>query len=301
MGRVGRCAEKGAFGKTKKLGGDMRKMENVCNWVRKRTKLNENSTTAISKKILPLVIAAVLSVSLVGIAAAEDFGGCEGCHSDIADNFTTSLHYTGAGMKGEYVRGAAGEFGIDMDMFYAEGNCSNCHVTTCEKCHEGGHGAEITIDTCDKCHLKKQSTFVGDTPGHADKGPHADIHYEKGLICTDCHNAEELHGDGVEYDTMLEAVTTECEDCHKSPAKTVKGMNVTQYSPDTSSHKIHGEKLDCSACHAGWMPRCVNCHLDTRKTESFTVDEFYLAKAADGQIKPFLKMTALYDNATHTG
>ncbi len=54
----------------------MRKMENVCNWVRKRTKLNESSTTAMSKKILPLVIAAVLSVSLVGIAAAEDFGGC---------------------------------------------------------------------------------------------------------------------------------------------------------------------------------------------------------------------------------
>ncbi len=88
MGRVGRCAEKGAFGKTKKLGGDIRKMENVCNWVRKRTKLNENRTTAISKKILPLIIAAVLSVSL-GIAAAEDFG-CS-CHSDISENFATSL------------------------------------------------------------------------------------------------------------------------------------------------------------------------------------------------------------------
>ncbi|KAF5416641.1 MAG: hypothetical protein C5S38_02665 [Candidatus Methanophagaceae archaeon] len=90
-------AEKGAVVKTKNLGGDIRKMENVCNWVRKRTKLNGNRTTAMSKKILPLVIAAVLSVSLVGIAAAEDFG-CS-CHSDISENFATSLHYTGAGMK----------------------------------------------------------------------------------------------------------------------------------------------------------------------------------------------------------
>ncbi|KAF5433384.1 hypothetical protein C5S35_16445 [Candidatus Methanophagaceae archaeon] len=99
---MGRCAEKGAVGKTKNLGGDIRKMENVCNWVRKRTKLNGNRTTAMSKKILPLVIAAVLSVSLVGIAAAEDFG-CS-CHSDISENFATSLHYTGAGMKDEYAK-----------------------------------------------------------------------------------------------------------------------------------------------------------------------------------------------------
>jgi len=48
-------AEKGAGGKTKNLGGDIRKMENVCNWVRKKTKLNGNRTTAMSKKILPLV------------------------------------------------------------------------------------------------------------------------------------------------------------------------------------------------------------------------------------------------------
>jgi hypothetical protein len=90
--------------------------------------------------ILPLMIVAVLSVAGIAITAAEDFGGCEGCHAEIAENFSTSLHYTGAGMKGEYVRGAAGGFGIYMDVFYAVGNCSNCHVTTCEKCHEGGHG-----------------------------------------------------------------------------------------------------------------------------------------------------------------
>lgn len=36
MGRVDRCAEKGAVGKTRILGGDIRKMENVCNWVQKK-------------------------------------------------------------------------------------------------------------------------------------------------------------------------------------------------------------------------------------------------------------------------
>jgi len=269
---------------------------------------------AIAKKILPLMIVTVLSVSLASIAIAivaeEDFGGCEACHSEIAENFVTSLHYTGAGMKGEYERFAAKEFGIDMDEYYAEWNCSKCHVTTCKKCHEGyeakmGHGdqtQEITIDTCDQCHKKKQTaTFVGDMPAHKKPGPHADIHYEKGLTCTDCHNAAELHGDGTVYTSQLEAVTTKCEDCHNSPGKTVKDMPVTQYSTDVSAHEMHEEKLDCTACHSGWTLTCKNCHLDTREETQPVSDEFYLGVASDGKIKPFIKMEAIYDNATHMG
>ena len=191
-------------------------------------------------KILVLTAVVVISASVAGMVLAAvssppDFGGCEACHSEIAENFATSLHYTGAGMKGEYEKFAAKEFGIDMDEYYAEWNCSKCHATTCEKCHEGGHGAEITIDTCDQCHFRKQAGFVGDMPAHKDKGPNADIHYEQGLTCIDCHTAEEMHGDGTVYTSQLEAVTTKCEDCHNSPGKTVKDMPVTQYSTDVSA------------------------------------------------------------------
>ena len=278
-------------------------MTNVYNRGRKRTKLNKSSTTQISKKILPLMIAAVLSVSLAGVTiAAEDFG-CA-CHSDISENFTTSLHYTGAGMMGEYERYAAGHFGIDMNEYYSKWNCSKCHASSCEKCHEGKHDAfkEITIDTCDKCHFKKQTaTFIGDMPAHKKKGPHADIHYEKGLTCMDCHNAEELHGDGTQYSSQLEAVTTKCEDCHNSPGKTVKDMPVTQYSTNIVSHKMHEDELDCTACHSGWALTCNNCHMDTREGTQPVSDEFYLGVAADGKIKPFIKMEAMYDDASHMG
>ncbi|HJH26208.1 MAG TPA: hypothetical protein C5S37_05395 [Methanophagales archaeon] len=265
-----------------------------------------------AKPMLPLIVIAVLTVSLVSvaIAAEEDFGGCEMCHSDIAEDFSTSLHYTGAGMKGEYAKYAAKEFGIDMDEYYAKWNCSKCHAATCEKCHVGyeakmGHGdqtQEITIDTCDKCHFKKQTaTFMGDMPGHKKKGPAPDIHYTMGLTCTDCHNAAELHGDGNVYTSQLEAVTTKCEDCHNSPGKTVKEMSVTQYSTDVPAHKMHGDKLDCTACHSGWALTCNNCHVDTRKGTQPVSDEFYLGVASDGKIKPFLKMETTCDNATHMG
>ncbi|NQE04781.1 hypothetical protein C5S32_02815 [ANME-1 cluster archaeon GoMg1] len=251
-----------------------------------------------AKPMLPLIVIAVLTVSLVsiGIAAEEDFGGCEMCHSDVAENFSTTLHYTGAGMKGEYARHSAEEFGIDMDEYYAKWNCSKCHITTCQKCHVGyeakmGHGdqtQEMTIDTCDECHKPKQtSTFVGDMAGHKKPGPHADVHYEKGLICTDCHGATELHGDGTYYKSQDDAgaVKVKCEDCHKAS--------------DIMAHTIHGDKLDCTACHTGWQLNCKGCHLETRPPYSSVSDEFYLGVGADGKITPFLRMETEYKNETH--
>ena len=265
----------------------------------------------VAKRILPLVIIliSVIAISVSFVAAAEeDFGGCEGCHpshSKIVENFSTSLHYTGAGMKGEYAKFAAKEFGIDMEEYYAKWNCSKCHATTCEKCHgEVPHEEDMSknISTCDQCHYKKQSaTFIGDMPAHKKKGPAPDIHYEKGLTCADCHNAAEVHGDGNVYTTQLEAVTTKCEDCHNSPGKTVNNMTVTQYSTDIDAHKIHKDKLDCIACHSGWTLTCKNCHLDTHKGAQPVSDEFYLGVASDGKIKTFVKMEALYDNASHVG
>ena len=198
-------------------------MKAVYDWMQKK-----------AKKVLPLVVVTVLSISLgctaVAVVAAEDFG-CA-CHFDISKYFETSLHHTGAGMKSEYAEEAAAEFGIDMGEYYEKWGCANCHASGCEDCH-GTYGTQFphtaiedpstNMTTCDKCHFKKQtSTFVGETPNHnqipieGPEVPHpADIHYEKGLTCTDCHTADEMHGTGVEYSTMFQAVNISCDDCHK--------------------------------------------------------------------------------------
>jgi hypothetical protein len=276
-------------------------MKHIYDWGRKN-----------AKTILPLLIVAVLSVLLGGTAvtAAEvDFGGCENCHSDIAENFSTSLHHTNEGMILEWQRGAGDFCELNATEYFEENNCFNCHTATCDRCHKDyasypeGHGKTVGIETCDECHGAKRvaAHFSGELAGHAKEGPHADIHYEMGLNCTDCHTKEEIHGIGEPYSTELLAVKVQCEDCHVNPGKSVNEMPVKQFSPDTPSHKIHGEKLDCIACHAGWYQNCVNCHLDTNKVEGAAIDEFNLGIAADGQIKPFYHMTAVCpDNRTHS-
>ena len=240
-----------------------------------------------------VLIAVVLSVLMnVAICTAEE--DCERCHQDIVANFTTSLHHTGLGMYDEYEKGAAGHFDIDMDEYYDKFKCAKCHAVSCTDCHPGqnmyeSHLYEVTIDTCEPCHGKKQtSTYVGDMPLHKSQGPNADVHYEAGLLCQDCHAASELHGDGTKYDTQLQATNVDCEGCHKDVS-------------ESRAHTVHDGKLECQSCHQGWLLTCENCHLDTRKGMTVSSEKFLLGINKDDKVTTFLIMNSTVGNESHYG
>lgn len=232
------------------------------------------------KKMKSMLILLIVILTTISICTAED---CDRCHQDIVANFTTSLHHTGSGMFDEYAIGAAGHFNIDMDEYYDKFKCARCHAVSCTDCHPGtnmyeSHLYEVTIDTCEPCHGKKQtSTYAGDMPMHKSKGLNADVHYEAGLECDDCHAASELHGTGVKYDTQLEATNVECEGCHKDLT-------------ESRSHTVHDGKLECISCHTGWSLTCNGCHLGTRKGMTVSADEFLLGINKDDKVTTFLIM-----------
>lgn len=43
-----------------------------------------------------------------------------------------------------------------------------------------------------------------------------DVHFTKGIICTDCHTSRELMGDGRQYEHKEEQIEISCIDCHPS-------------------------------------------------------------------------------------
>jgi hypothetical protein len=45
----------------------------------------------------------------------------------------------------------------------------------------------------------------------------ADIHFDKGMDCIDCHTSRDLMGDGYSYRNMYHQVEIACEDCHGGP------------------------------------------------------------------------------------
>lgn len=238
------------------------------------------------KTILIVILISLLSQSISAQISSPP--ECTMCHEDIAANFSTSIHHNAQGMFSEYEDYAMDHFGLDTEAYYETKNCQKCHVQKCTQCHIDSyeaHNQKVDTDVCEACHGKKQSsTYMGDLPMHKAVGGNADVHYEKNLTCTDCHGADEMHGDGTYYETMMTAVKIECEDCHEP-------------------HEQPHETLDCNSCHTGWALQCDNCHIETRKGMTVSTDSFYLAKDKNGMVSSFMKMetrATIANNTTHT-
>jgi len=126
----------------------------------------------------------------------------------------------------------------------------------------------------------------------------ADIHYQKGMECIDCHTMNDLHGDGNMHNKKEEAVEIECQDCHGtadkvSDLRTSKGTKfnhmrkedgkiilktkiggkdlivpqvkeIIHSGSDLAKTSMgiasHMDNLECYACHATWAPQCYGCH-----------------------------------------
>jgi hypothetical protein len=135
-----------------------------------------------------------------------------------------------------------------------------------------------------------------------------DVHHARGMQCADCHTGRDTMGDGRLYTRMEDAVEIRCVSCHGTPDRTTTGLSdrgrpirglstrkdgtwlkrpsdgkevrvrqardvVDPKSPDfnpraalamTSDH----ERLECYACHTGWLPNFFGFHFD--RNEGFT-------------------------------
>jgi len=104
--------------------------------------------------------------------------------------------------------------------------------------------------TCAVCHGGRvYPEFTGEYGGAAD------IHYQKGMSCLDCHKKAEFHGTSMAYKTKKEVMEKPaCINCHKAgDEKTEKAK---------TSHAQHKDKVSCYACHSGGAYRnCTGCHL----------------------------------------
>lgn len=165
--------------------------------------------------------------------------------------FYNSLHHTGEGMRYWYEEN--GGFMEITGVPYKDLDCKKCHVKSCEQCHAEKDGEICTytlkkakdLNTCLACHSREKVTFkIGKEKGVLD------VHIASGMVCTDCHSAQDVHGDGIAYHTMRDegAVKVTCKKCHPPEDE------------DIRAHKVHKEKLDCAACHVANTTSCLNCH-----------------------------------------
>lgn len=100
-----------------------------------------------------------------------------------------------------------------------------------------------------------------------------DIHFQKGLLCVDCHDKGDVMGRGVLARHEKEAVRVRCEDCHGPARASGRGGRaihsgkegtvfvdrqgrrhpLPQWNEKIPAHSVpRMQKLHCTSCHGGW-------------------------------------------------
>lgn len=169
--------------------------------------------------------------------------------------YLSSLHYTAEGMSYWYDK-ANGGLETITGVPYEQLACSKCHVASCDACHLTEADGKPSYSTqfakkqktCLKCHAREAHMIM-----KIDQAQHTEgVHFASGMTCMDCHTTQDVHGDGVAYNSMKEpgAVHVKCEQCHDAVSS-------------SRAHTVHGDKLDCKACHVRQVVSCNSCHFET--------------------------------------
>ncbi len=134
-------------------------------------------------------------------------GGCTACHLNYSDD--------GKNEHQKYI--ASNKLKLpkihpSLSLKITDNHCFGCHSRSGRIAtnYEGWH------ETIFKDTLYNNPNYrVLEDKRVFEKQP-ADIHHTKGLSCIDCHDSNDVMGDGQTYAHQEEAVNTNCNDCHFS-------------------------------------------------------------------------------------
>ena len=185
---------------------------------------------------------------------------CADCHGEIVQVHQTSIHWTLAGQDRWLRLRAGSEENFAALEPVRQNDCNKCHAS-CGDCHVNipqavggglisGHkffGTPPMGDTCAVCHGSRAG---GEFQGTLSEELPADVHFQAGMTCLDCHK-EPMHGDSTSYESRWEvAGLPQCTDCH--PA--LPNSEALAHSPAP-----HAE-VSCQVCHAVAYKNCFRCH-----------------------------------------
>ena len=195
---------------------------------------------------------------------SDNLRSCMVCHKKITDNYAKSLHYTTAGLRNGVMPRFSKEELKTFDEQVFQKSCRSCHAS-CGDCHVkapavGGISIGLISKhkfvkkdegkTCAFCHGGRvYPEYTGEYGGAPD------VHYQKGMLCMDCHKKSEFHGDGTAYASKQQVKDRpSCKSCHKLGNEAKMTARI--------AHQEHDGKVTCYGCHVGAAYRqCQQCHL----------------------------------------
>jgi hypothetical protein len=201
---------------------------------------------------------------------SDNLKTCTMCHKKITQTYEKSLHYTTIGQRQGVMKRFSETELKHFDEKVFQQSCRSCHAS-CGDCHVKAPaigGISIGLiqghkfvkkdegKTCAFCHGGRvYPEYTGEYGGKAD------VHYQKGMLCMDCHKKADLHGDGTAYLSKQDVKDRPaCTNCHTKLGQEARLATRT-------AHTKHRDKVTCYGCHASAEYRnCSGCHLGTGAT-----------------------------------
>ena len=150
--------------------------------------------------------------------------GCSSCHIPYSNNgFYEGNDPTIDKTKPGHLLVHQIQAGRDAKVTVHGLTYSGIPVETCTTCHNRGKRIGVSYQgimetaynpTYDR-HGKGQPKLHTKHYLHLKE----DVHYQKGMLCQDCHTSNDLHGDRFLSGATLAPVEIECQDCHGTPKK----------------------------------------------------------------------------------
>jgi hypothetical protein len=155
-------------------------------------------------------------------------GGCSACHLVYGPEALAELRRRRVSDLGAH----APVHHPDISTSVPANACFGCHSRSgrISTNYEGWHETQIDPTTArQSADWAKRYRVLED--GRVLARQAADVHFEKGMICTDCHLASEVMGDGAAHAHEATAVKIACTDCHsEQPPATA---TFTELDPET--------------------------------------------------------------------
>ncbi|MHB1045998.1 MAG: multiheme c-type cytochrome [Thermoanaerobaculia bacterium] len=136
-------------------------------------------------------------------------GGCSACHVLYSD---AGLSESGDPTLDKAQKGRARKHEITVKI----------PPEQCRHCHNNG-GGRIGMSftglmwNAQAYPLKEDGSDADKPFGVGILHVQQDVHYQRGMVCIDCHSSKDLHGDGNIYSKKEEQVALQCETCHGRP------------------------------------------------------------------------------------
>lgn len=150
-----------------------------------------------------------------GITRLSRGGGCNACH----------LNYSASAEKEltEYsLKTGKHKFHPSLDLNITDQHCFGCHSRSgrISLNYKGLHETQLNPEEVDdtlRYGILEDERVV--------EVVQADVHYESGLSCIDCHISNEVMGDGKKYLHKEQQSVVRCEDCHGKSLNTLSYEN----------------------------------------------------------------------------